>query len=388
MVFSKAELMAGNGGSMPHSALKQISALRSCGGLLSRLAYAQARREGVDVEALLQRSGLTVRAIKDKDTPLGVRNQIRFVELVADAIADRILGFRLAHVYDPREIGLLYYVAASAETLWDSMVRVERYSTLVNDGIVLTVKKGNPLRVRFQYSGVARHTDTHQIEFWIASLIRFCRHLTNRDLKPIHVRIIHPRVEDRREIARLVDGDIETGADVDEIQFPAEVCDFPIATADPYLNRLCVQCCEETLVRRETKGSPLRVKVENAVAALLPHRKIRIDMVAAKLGMSSKTLARRLASEGCSFAEILNNLRSALAHRYLADRALTISEISWLLGYAEIGAFTRAFQRWTGASPSAIRARQHRPTYGAADRRRSISQAKSSGRRWQKSSNF
>jgi AraC-like DNA-binding protein len=117
-----------------------------------------------------------------------------------------------------------------------------------------------------------------------------------------------------------------------------------------------VQCCEETLHRRETKGSPLKVRVENATAAILPHRKIRIDIVAAKLGMSSKTLARRLASEGCSFSKTLNELRSALARRYLADQSMTISEIAWLLGYAEIGAFTRAFYRWTGMTPSAARA--------------------------------
>jgi len=341
---------------MPQSALKQISALRSCGGLLSRLAYDRARQEGADVGALLHRSGLTASAIKDKDIPLSVRNQIRFVELVADAIGDKILGFRLAYVYDPRAIGLLYYVAASAETLWESLLRLERYSALVNDGIVLTVRRGNLLRIQFQYAGVPRHTDTHQIEFGIASLIRIFRRLTNRDLKPVHVRIIHPRAEDRREIAKLVDVDIETGADVDEIEMPVEVCDLPLLTADPYLNRLCVQCCEETLLRRETKSSPLKVKVENTIAAILPHRKIRIDIVAARLGMSSKTLARRLSAEGCSFAQTLNDLRSALAHRYLGDRSLTISEIAWLLGYAEIGAFTRAFHRWTGTTPSAARA--------------------------------
>jgi AraC-like DNA-binding protein len=343
---------------MPQSALKKISTLRSCGGLLSRLAYKRAKQEGVDVGPLLHRSGLTARAIREKDTPLAVRNQIRFVELVADAIGDKILGFHLAHAYDPREIGLLHYVGASAENLWESLLRLERYSTLVNDGFILTVKKGNVLRVQFQYVGVARHTDTHQIEFWMASLIRGCRRLTNRDLKPIHVRVMQPRTEHRREIAKLVDADIETGANADEIEFPVEVCEFPIVSADPYLSRLCVQCCEETLNRRQTKGSPLKVRVENAIAAILPHSKIRIDIVAGKLGMSSKTLARRLASEGCSFAKTLNELRSALAHRYLADRSLTISEIAWLLGYAEIGAFTRAFHRWTGMTPSAARARQ------------------------------
>ena len=124
---------------MSQSGLKQISALRSCGGLLSRLAYARAREEGIDVETLLHKAGLTVEAIENKNTPLGVRNQIKFADLVANAVHAKLLGFHLAYAYDPREIGLLYYVAASAETLFDSLLRVARYSIVVNDGIVLTL---------------------------------------------------------------------------------------------------------------------------------------------------------------------------------------------------------------------------------------------------------
>ena len=356
---------------MPQSGLKQISALRSCGGLLSRLAYARARDEGVDVETLLRKAGLTVEAMENKDTPLGVRNQIKFVDLVANAVHDKLFGFHLAYSYDPREIGLLYYVAASADTLFDSLLRVARYSIVVNDGIVLTVRRDPLLRVQFQYSGVARHTDTHQIEFWMGSLIRVCRKVTDRDLKPVRTRIMHARTQDSREIEKLLDSEIEIGTDVDEVLLPAESGDYAIVTADPYLNRLCVHCAEEALIRLETKTSPLKVKVENTIATLLPHRQMRIDVVAEKLGMSSKTLARRLASEDSSFAEILSNVRSALAHRYLADHGLQISEIAWLLGYSEIGAFTRAFQRWTGTNPRAARAKQQRSGKYAANRARS-----------------
>ena len=355
---------------MPQSGLKQISELRSCGGLLSRLAYARARQEGVDVEPLLDKAGLTVEAIENKDTPLGVRNQIKFVELVANAVHDNLLGFHLAYTCDPREIGLLYYVAASAETLFDALLRVARYSIVVNDGIVLTVKKDSQLRVRLQYSGVARHTDTHQIEAWMAALIRICRKVTDRDLKPVQARIMHARTQDSRDIEKLLDSEIEIGTDIDEVVFPGDSGDYPIVTADPYLNQLCVRCAEEALVRLQTKTSPLKIRVENAIATLLPHRQTRIDVVAAKLGMSAKTLARRLATEDSSFADILSTVRSALAHRYLADHGLQISEIAWLLGYSEIGAFTRAFQRWTGTNPRTARAKQQRSGKDAANRAR------------------
>jgi hypothetical protein len=79
---------------MPQSALKKIAALHRCGGLLSRLAYERGRKEGVDVEVFLQQARLTSSQIKNKGIQLGVRNQIKFVDLVANATGDPLLGFR------------------------------------------------------------------------------------------------------------------------------------------------------------------------------------------------------------------------------------------------------------------------------------------------------
>lgn len=100
------------------------------------------------------------------------------------------------------------------------------------------------------------------------------------------------------------------------------------------------------------------VKVENEMVGLLPHGQARSGEIAGRLGMSPRTLARKLAREGVTFAEVLRSLRSALATRYLADSTLRISQIAWLLGYTEVGSFTNAFQHWTGKSPSAARTRQ------------------------------
>ena len=347
-------------GPMPQSALKKIAALRRCGGLLSRLAYERGRKEGVDVEVLLRHAHLTPREIKNNDVPLGVQNQIRFVDLVASAINDPLLGLRLAYSYDLREIGLLYYVSASAETLLGSLLRVARYSDVANEGVDLGVQKGDLLRVRLLYSGVARHTDVHQIEFWIASLVRICRKVIGSNLKPIEVRIAHNRRKQVPEMEKLLRCSVKTGADVDEIVFSRESGEYPIVTADPYLNQLCARLCEETLARLGKKASTLKVKVENAIAVLLPHGEMHFDAVAAELGMSGRTLARRLASEGHSFSKILDGLRSALARRYLAESDMSISEIAWLLGYSEVANFTHAFNRWTGTSPRTERAKARR----------------------------
>ena len=345
---------------MSSSALKKIAALRRCGGLLSRLAYERGRKEGVDADALLRQAHLTPHEIKNKDIPLGVQNQIKFADLVAKATSDSLLGFRLAYSYDLHELGLLYYVIASAETLLGSLQRVARYSDVANEAVDLEVKKGDLLRVRPHFSGIARHSDVHQMEFWMASLVRVCREVIGSNFRPIEIRIMHDRREHVREMEKLLGCPVKTGVSVDEIIFSGKSGEYPVITADPYLNRLCVRFCEETLARLGKKTSQLKVQVENAIAVLLPHGEMHFDVVATELGMSGRTLARRLASEGHSFSKILDGLRSVLARRYLTESDMSISEIAWLLGYSEVANFTHAFRRWTGTNPRNARAKARR----------------------------
>jgi AraC-like DNA-binding protein len=77
--------------------------------------------------------------------------------------------------------------------------------------------------------------------------------------------------------------------------------------------------------------------------------------IARMLGMSQRSLARRLSSEGLNFSELLDNLRADLADRYLAEESLSITQIAWLLGYQEVSALTHAFRRWTGTTPREAR---------------------------------
>lgn len=367
--YGENALEVGMSAAMAKPAPKQDRSLRRCAGVLSRVAYLHAKRHGIDTAPLLASAGLTSDLMTDPSARLGVANQIKFVDLVAAALGDALLGFHLVGDFDFREVGLLYYVAASADTFGSALRRVERYVKIQNDGVRLRVSRGKTVRVRLAYVGVARHTDVHQIGAMIALLIRVGRHLTGQPLKPVAVRIMHRISGDKSKLEKFLDCNIEDGAGVDEIEWPAASWDLPIVSADPHLHRLCIECCEEALARRATKRSPLKVQVANAVATLLPHGQARHDVVAARLGMSPRTLARRLASEGSSFAAILAETRGALADRYLGDRTLAISQIAWLLGYAEIGAFTRAFQRWTGMAPSAARARQPLQAKAFSDRR-------------------
>jgi len=91
------------------------------------------------------------------------------------------------------------------------------------------------------------------------------------------------------------------------------------------------------------------------LAPLLPHGQAQANIVAKKLGMSERTLARRLAEEGVTFIEVLQQLKASLASRYLEDDGMSISRIAWLLGFEEASSFSHACRRWTGKSPRELR---------------------------------
>jgi AraC-like DNA-binding protein len=121
------------------------------------------------------------------------------------------------------------------------------------------------------------------------------------------------------------------------------------------LNELLIRYCEEALERRGPERTTLRSSVENAMAPLLPHGKATAVETARRIGMSRRTLVRKLSSDGLTFSEISEELKVNLAKHYLRDGDLPISQVAWLLGYREISAFTHAFRRWTGMTPSQLR---------------------------------
>ena len=101
--------------------VKRFGALPSAAGGMTRIACAQANAAGVDVGPLLQKAGITQQQIDDPSARVNVRDQIRFVNLAANTLQDDFLGFRIAQLTDLRELGLLYYVAASSETLGQAL---------------------------------------------------------------------------------------------------------------------------------------------------------------------------------------------------------------------------------------------------------------------------
>src|ERR1700746_131225 len=105
----------------------RISSIPTASGGIARVAYARGVDAGLDVEPLLKDSGLSVQQAKNSRFRIAVKAQIKFLNLVADALPDEFLGVHVAERIDLRELGLLYYVLASSNTLGDALKRFSRY---------------------------------------------------------------------------------------------------------------------------------------------------------------------------------------------------------------------------------------------------------------------
>ena len=160
---------------------------------IARLACARLRERGNDVAAVLAEVGARPEQVNDDAIRLEVPKQIRILELASEKLKDGRLGFHLARNFDLREIGLVYYVIASSERLGDALLNGKRYCTIMNECVRLSVTLDDrAAAIALAYVDVDRQSDRHQIEFWLVTLVRICRQVTDTRLAPRHLRIREP----------------------------------------------------------------------------------------------------------------------------------------------------------------------------------------------------
>ena len=176
----------------------------SATGAIARLACARLRDLGKDVEAVLAEAGATPEQVSDDTIRLEVPKQVAILELASKRLQDGLLGFHLARNFDLREIGLVYYVIASSERLADALMNGTRYCRIMNEGVRLSVKLDDrAAAIALDYVDVDRRSDRHQVEFWLVTLVRICRQVTDTRLAPRSLRIRHRRDETPAEMSEL-----------------------------------------------------------------------------------------------------------------------------------------------------------------------------------------
>jgi AraC-like DNA-binding protein len=209
--------------------------------------------------------------------------------------------------------------------------------------------------VTLEYVNVDRLSDKHQAEFFLVTLVRICRQVTDSRLAPLRLKMRHFRDRTPEQFRTFLGCEVEFSAETDEVVFPKQCAALSVTGRDSFLHNLLLRYAEEAVADRLPMREGFRAEIERVLTQLLPNGRVAASEVARKLGMSSRTLSRKLSEQGTTYAGILDGFRVALAKRYLGERELPVSEIAWLLGYHELSSFTHAFKRWTGLTPRKYR---------------------------------
>lgn len=193
------------------------------------------------------------------------------------------------------------------------------------------------------------------IEYGAAGLITALRQLTKMEIRPQKIVFRHPRNSHMKEFNRFFGCNIQFSGKENIIQFKTTDLKLPLITADDGLLKVLQSYCVKTLEQSKSEPTGIIFRVESIISDRLAAREAKLEIVAKEIGMSSRTLSRRLAHEGTTFTDAVENRRFALAKTYLKDSALPIIEIAFLLGYSDVSNFSYSFKKWSGTSPSEFR---------------------------------
>lgn len=240
----------------------------------------------------------------------------------------------------------------------DLTVAVEigrRYQSLYTTASLFEVKRdAEGLHVWFRPSGPLPLAARCATESAVGQWLHVARQLAGERLVPAYVGFRHKAPKSVARHRAFYGVDPEWSAPLAAIRFRAEDAARPVRMADRSLHSFLMRAAEAALAEHKPLDSFVE-QVRKVAAELLPAGKLDVAHVAARLATTERTLRRRLDEQGTTFLELRDGLRADLARKYLAEKALPIVEIAFLLDFADERAFRRSFQRWTGQSPAQYR---------------------------------
>jgi len=189
----------------------------------------------------------------------------------------------------------------------------------------------------------------------LVSLVAFLRGVAGQDFAPVAVRLPYPATARTPALEKFFGATVRHDAGEVSLEFATEVLDRPLPGADPVLAAYLRKQVEEVVQKIDSPNS-VSQECARRIAERLGAGEPSQAVIAKQMGMSERTLQRRLQSESSTFNELLEQARRTFACSYLADRKLAAYEVSFLLGYSEPATFFRAFKRWTGKTPLEYRA--------------------------------
>lgn len=319
---------------------------------LACLTIERLRDAKVPTDPILKEVALTRSQTSDHEGRIPFHKHVALLEVAARELRDPCYGLHLGQSLSLKDFDLLGYICLNSATLGDALNNVKRYSRVYSEGFDHTiVREGDTAAIVAEVLDTNSHSLPQSVELVVSLNQSQMSVLLGYEVGVVAFELAHKQVGPKSEYSKVLKAPVRFNAGRTATIIHADLLDAPILTADQKLLDILKRHAEDVLGRR-LGGDNIRHMVRSLIASRLQSGKISIDDTARELGMSSRTLARRLHADGVTYRDLLNDLRRQLALRYLNDGFHSYAQIAYLLGFADVSAFSHAFKRWTGSPPS------------------------------------
>ena len=321
----------------------------------TEMAWALLESYGVDPLPLFRKAYIDPALMSDMSSRINRPTQDLLWRSIADSVNDPCFGLKVGKFWHPSYMHALGYAWMSSSTLRSSLARLVRFIHIVNKSIDIKLKEeSNNVSVE----AINLSSSSPRDEYWYADadmsvLITMCRANYGEKLNPVSLSFKHEEPACAGDFFALFRCPVVFGAERNCMVLLSEDLDKRLPGSNTLMSQVHDQEIIRYLARLDEHDIVHRVK--NAIIELLPDGRMSDTKVAEALLMSNRSLQRKLEEQGTTFKSILTEVRKELALKYIQDSQLTLTEISFMLGFSEMSAFSRAFKHWTGESPKAQR---------------------------------
>lgn len=310
---------------------------------------------GCDSEALFAQAGLDPAHLHDPNARYEYEHVRKLWELAVETTGDPCFSLTAAQFWHPSHFHALGFSWLASASLEDALQRLMRYFRIVTtDPEQLSLEETDEGFEFIVDTSVVQYRGLdEEYDLFFAIVVDACRVSFPEKFSPLRVSLQReaPSCADRFE--EFFQAPVTFSAAQNILVFRKEDLTTRLPTGNAELARTNDQVIRHYLSYLDRSDVVMQVKT--SLIDQLPSGQVNEESVADALNMSMRTLQRKLHEEGVTYKQLLDETRHELAMQYIHESRSSVSEIAYLLGFSEVSNFSRAFKRWTGASPTEFR---------------------------------
>ncbi|EIT88258.1 AraC family transcriptional regulator [Parascardovia denticolens IPLA 20019] len=312
---------------------------------------------GINVGEALREAGAPEDLFSRHRPTLEEAAYYRFMGAVGSQAKDPQLPIRIASADGVESFSPPLFAAYCSENAKTCCERLSEYKRIIAPMRYRTTSTERTVEVEMAASGVGLSLPQFLVESEMVFLLHIIRAATRTVIRPIQIHMTDPPTTG--DLSRYARCPIRKSGR-NRIIFQRTDMDKPFISYNEGMWDYLAPELQRRLYEMK-EGDPAAMKVRSALTGLLPSGRTTIKDVASTLGISPRTLERRLAKENTTFQQQLNSTRELLAKHYIRNTDMSSGDIAFLLGYQESNSFLRAFTQWTGLSVSEYKNHHNKP---------------------------